>query len=676
MNLTAGLNPPQRKAVMHLDGPLLVLAGAGSGKTRVIIHRIARLLSTGVPPEAIAALTFTNRAAAEVRERIAKLLQNKRQASKVTIGTFHSLGLQILKREYERLGLPKGFVVYDSADQIGLMRELLRRVHLKNRRFDVKAVANRISLAKNGFVRPEDYDPDEDDEYDLITAEMYPRYQTALRACGAVDFDDLVTEVVHLLETDAEVQDYWQRAFQHMLVDEYQDTNRSQLRFVKQLCIRHGNLCVVGDDDQSIYSWRGADPTNILQFSKTFPGAEVVKLEQNYRSTQAILSVANAVIANNQDRYGKELWTQKPGGDVVSHAVAASGQEEAKFVARRIFEMHEQDQRRYRDFAVLYRSNKQSQALEEELRSQRIPYVMYGGQQFYERKEVKDVIAYLRLALNARDEIALRRIVNYPARGIGPTTIQSLANWAKTRKVSLWQAVRDVERAPGSIRPGIRASIAKFVETIQSLQSSIRAAPAVSACRTLMNNIRLYDDLRASSPSIPAAQRRMDNIAALLRSLERFQKETPDPRALLEYLRQLSLASKDEEVETGDRVTLTTLHSAKGLEFPIVFLVGMEEEILPHARTLAPHSTDVNDPDHAATLAEERRLAYVGMTRAKEMLTMTRAHARFRHGKHRPRVPSRFLLEIPEDLIELRDLASEAQQPVNTEELRDFFRSF
>ena len=432
----------------------------------------------------------------------------------------------------------------------------------------------------------------------------------------------------------------------------------------------------MGDDDQSIYSWRGADPTNILRFSKIFPGAKIVKLEQNYRSTQSILSVANAVIANNTDRYGKKLWTQNSEGVLVTHAVAPSDEEEARFVVRKIVELHAQESRSYRDFSVLYRSNKQSQILEEELRREHVPYVMYGGQQFYERKEVKDIIAYLRIALNDRDEIALRRIVNYPARGIGPTTVQALVSWSRARRVTLWRCLCEVDEAPTKMRAHTIRSIRAFVDILERLRKALHTGSASAAIRALMEDIHLLEDFRSGSPSLRAAQRRADNVQSLLNSMERFQQQNYGTKALTEYLRQLSLSNKEEEQVTGDRVTLTTLHSAKGLEFPIVFLVGMEEEIIPHARTLAPHSTDVDDPDHAATIAEERRLAYVGITRAKEKLVLSRSEARIQRGKLKRRTPSRFLLEIPEDLLCQRDLSAEAMQPVEPEELRQFFQSF
>ncbi|HUH03400.1 MAG TPA: UvrD-helicase domain-containing protein [Kofleriaceae bacterium] len=672
------LNPPQREAVTHGAGPLLVLAGAGSGKTRVITHRIAHLVCGGLPARSIAALTFTNKAAGEMRERVAALLPSARDASDLTMGTFHSLGLQLLQLERKALGFPRGFVIYDAADQLGCVREILRRVDAGGRRFDVKAILSRISLAKNAFLSPEEYAASEGDEYDEIAAEVYPRYQRALRAYAAVDFDDLITEPVRLLDTNDEVRERWQSKFRHVLVDEFQDTNRAQMLLVGHLVAQHRNLCVVGDDDQSIYSWRGADPTNILRFDQLYPGALVVKLEQNYRSTPTILAAANAVIANNIARHGKTLWSARSDGPRIVHAVAPDVSEEAKFVAREILRVREEAGRKFGDFAVLYRSNIQTRILEEELRTHHVPYAMFGGQQFYERKEVKDLIAYLRLALNSRDEIALRRVINYPARGIGSTTVQRLVSRAEATHAPMWGALAEVH-GMDDVRPATRDAVASFAALVRDLGETLaNGAGVVAATRRLMERIDLIGDLRAASPTATAAQRRIDNVEMLLASLERHEARKPGADSLLEYLRQLSLSVSDEAVDEDarDKVTLTTLHGAKGLEFPVVFFIGLEEELIPHARTLNPNATDLSDPEHATDVSEERRLAYVGITRAQDRLYLTRTALRNRHGRLAPRTPSRFLLEIPEDLLEERDIAEELQQPVATDEVANFFASF
>jgi len=421
------LNPPQREAAGHGGGPILVLAGAGSGKTRVITFRIAHLLAQGIPARAICAVTFTNKAAEEMRERIAKLLGDHKLASELTIGTFHALGLQILRSERKALGYPRGFTIYDQSDQMGAIREAMRHIHDGDRRYDMKAIQTRISLAKNAFIAPDEYEGNPADEYDAMTQHVYPKYQESLRACAAFDFDDLIVEPVRLFQRDAEAKSRWADRFHYVMVDEFQDTNKAQIRMVRSLIETHGNLCVVGDDDQSIYSWRGADPSNILQFDRGFPGAKIVKLEQNYRSTKTVLAAANAVIGNNKDRHGKTLWSDLPEGELITHAVAATAEDEAKWVAQEIRRIVKEG-RRWSDIAILYRSNIQSKLLEEELRTAEVPYVMFGGQQFFERKEVKDVIAYMRVALNPKDEIGLHRIINYPARRMGATTVDNLAH--------------------------------------------------------------------------------------------------------------------------------------------------------------------------------------------------------------------------------------------------------
>ncbi len=718
------LNAPQREAAGHGGGPLLVLAGAGSGKTRVITFRIAHLLANGIPPQAICAVTFTNKAAEEMRERVQGLVRDKATSYKLTIGTFHALGLQILKAERKALGMPRGFTVYDQSDQMGALREALR--HVKDmgrdgeRRFDVKSVLSRISLAKNAFIDAEEYEGNPADEYDAITAQVYPKYQEMLRACAAFDFDDLIVEPVRLFKRDAEVGRRWAEKFRYVMVDEFQDTNKAQLELVKQLVIDHQNLTVVGDDDQSIYSWRGADPTNILRFDELFPGAKIVKLEQNYRSTTNILAAANEVIANNKQRHGKKLWSQIPAGAPIVHAVALTPEDEARWIGAQIHELRK-DGFRWQDIAVLYRSNIQSKILEEELRQASIPYVMYGGQQFFERKEVKDLIAYLRVAMNPRDELALRRIINYPARGIGATSVDKLVTAAQAKHATLWDALRsavtgtaslpgmgvamlaDEERAPqqvevaAELRGATRNGIIELVHVVSELASSItETSDAVTATRTLIEDIRLYDDLKMASGSMSAAQRRIDNVEGLLNSLGRFtEKHKANPaaaggepgvayrEALAEYLRMLSLESKDEDKEQGtDRVVLATLHGAKGLEFPACFLIGLEEELLPHIRTLQPQSTDVMakpngevDVDHATDISEERRLCYVGITRAQRKLFLTRACTRVSRGRSVPRTPSRFLLEIPDELLEVLDIAEEQRKVVPTSEVASFFAS-
>ncbi|HTR53138.1 MAG TPA: UvrD-helicase domain-containing protein [Kofleriaceae bacterium] len=664
------LNPPQREAASHGSGPMLVLAGAGSGKTRVITFRIAHLLAQGVSPRAICAVTFTNKAAEEMRERIGHLLRDRHLARELSIGTFHALGLHVLRSERKALGLPRGFAIYDQADSIGAVREAMRTIHDGDRRYDAKAVATRISLAKNAFVSPDEFAGNPADDYDEITAHVYPKYQDTLRACAAFDFDDLIVEPVRLWQRDPEVGRRWAERFEYVMVDEFQDTNRAQLEMVRHLVSPHQNLVVVGDDDQSIYSWRGADPTNILRFAELFAGAKVVKLEQNYRSTKTILAAANQVIAHNTKRHGKTLWSNVGEGDAITHAVAATAEDEAKWIAREIRRLRD-DGRPWSDVAVLYRSNLQAKVLEEELRAAEVPYVMYGGQQFFERKEVKDVIAYLRVALNPRDELALRRVLNYPARGIGATTVEKLVAAAHAKHATLWDALAQVDAHGGA-----RAGIDSFRNAVSRLGAGIDSGmDVVAATRGLIDDVALYDDLRAASPSLSAAQRRIDNVENLLGSLARFAERGNGRDGLAEYLRLLTLETSDKKEASGERVILTTLHGAKGLEFPVVFLIGLEEELLPHARTLNPQVSDVADPDHATDISEERRLCYVGITRAQRKLYLTRACTRVTRGRSVQRTPSRFLLEIPDELLEVRDLGEEARQKVPADEVRSFFAS-
>ncbi len=667
------LNPPQREAAGHGAGPLLILAGAGSGKTRVITFRIAYLLDQGVPPEAICAVTFTNKAAEEMRERVGHLVNNRSVASKLTIGTFHALGLQVLRTERKALGVPRGFVIYDGSDQMGLIREAMRSIHDGERRLDAKAILARISLAKNAFIGPDEFKGNPADDYDAMTVHVYPKYQEQLRSCAAFDFDDLIVEPVRLWEKDAEARERWSSKFQYVMVDEFQDTNRAQLRMVQALIQKHNNLVVVGDDDQSIYSWRGADPSNILGFDKLFPTAKIVKLEQNYRSTKSILAAANTVIANNKDRHGKTLWSQLGDGELITHAVASTAEAEAQWVAREIVTLVKAG-RRWSDIAILYRSNIQSKLLEEELRTHEVPYVMYGGQQFYERKEVKDILAYLRIAVSPRDELALRRVINYPTRGVGAQSIDKLVATAHGSGATMWDALETTE-VTGPARTGIE----KFKTAVERLRHGIENGHnLVDATKSLIEDIGLYDDLRAASPSLSAAQRRIDNVQGLLNSLQRWMDKGKGMDKLAEYLRHMSLdSSNDDKKDTeGEKVVLTTLHGAKGLEFPVCFMIGLEEELLPHARTLNPQATDVMDADHATDVSEERRLCYVGITRAQRKLYLTRATTRVSRGRIMPRTPSRFLLEIPDELLEIRDLGEEARQKVPTEEVANFFANF
>jgi DNA helicase-2/ATP-dependent DNA helicase PcrA len=673
------LNPAQREAVEHFAGPMLVLAGAGSGKTRVITHRIARLIERGIPAKQIVALTFTNKAAAEMRERIGKTLGtgSAEVAKQLTISTFHSFGLGVLTRERANLGGGGPFTIYDQGDQLGCIKEILSRIDY-GKRFDASVVLSRISNAKNAFLSPEELPEREGDDYDGITKVAYPRYQEALRGYHAYDFDDLVCEVARLWRARPDVLARWQEKHPFLLVDEYQDTNRAQLEVLRLLAGERKNLCVVGDDDQAIYGWRGADVRNILDFDEQF-GAKVVKLEQNYRSVKPVLDVANAVIDRRQDaKHKKVLFTDKLGGAKVQSVIAASPEAEAQWVALEVRKALREEGVPLREVAILYRSNGQAKALEEALREHEVPHRVVGGQQFFERKEVKDVLAYLKLSLNRADEISLRRIMNYPPRGIGATSVDKLGQIALARGWSLWQAIERVDaidEVSGPAREGCKALEKVIAETRRALLAE-RVKPS-EAARALCERIGLRKEIEATSPSMSAASRRWANVDGMFglfarRELREQAKGKDATDGFANFLHALTLDFGDGQKEDENLVTLSTLHGAKGLEFKVVFLVGCEEGFLPHARTIDARATDVipTAGDHvSADIEEERRLFYVGVTRARERLTLSRAKARMMRGKPMPRTASRFLLEVPQELIEEREVAPE--QAMTTAQLAE-----
>ena len=648
---------------------MLVLAGAGSGKTRVITHRVSRLIQRGVSAKAITALTFTNTAAAEMRERIAKTVGDARVAKQLTISTFHSFGLGVLTKERASLGTGGAFTIFDQGDSLGCVKELLSRIDY-GKRFDASEIASRISNAKNAFQAPEELPEREGDDYDAITKIVYPRYQSALQAFGAYDFDDLVCEVARVWRARPDVLARWQEKCPFLLVDEYQDTNRAQLEVLRLLAGDTKNLCVVGDDDQSIYGWRGADVRNILDFDEHFPGAKIVKLEQNYRSVKPVLDVANAVISRRTDaKHRKVLFTDRSGGDKVQVRIAASPESEAQWVAIEIARTLREDNVPAREVAVLYRSNGQAKALEEALREHTVPHRVVGGQQFFDRKEVKDLLAYLKLALNRSDEISLRRILNYPPRGIGDTSVHKLAQIALARGWTLWQAIErvdSIDAVSGPARDGCKALESVIAETRRQLLVQ-RVKPS-EAARSLCERIGLRRELDATSPSPAASGRRFANVESMLalfarREVRELAKSSDPNDSFASFLHALSLdfGSDDEEKEENV-VTLSTLHGSKGLEFDVVFLVGCEEGLLPHARTIDARMTDVvpASGDHVSSdIEEERRLFYVGVTRARKRLTLSRAKARVVRGKPSPRTPSRFLLEIPAELVEELEVAPE-----------------
>jgi len=623
----SSLNPAQRDAVTHEGGALLVLAGAGSGKTRVIAHRIAWLVrERGVEPTGIVAVTFTNKAAREMRSRVEALLGT---GAGPWIGTFHGLGLRMLRRNAELAGLPREFVVYDSDDQAALVRRLLREHDVDDQAPSARSFLGRISRAKNAMETPEAFAARAFSPDAKLVAQIYAGYQAGLERAGAIDFDDILLKSLPLAERYAPHT-------HHLLVDEYQDTNRPQYLMAKSLSSVHGNVSVVGDEDQSIYRFRGAEIRNILDFERDHPGAAVVKLEQNYRSTGTILEAASSVIANNAARKGKVLWTENPRGGRIEVHHALDDRGEAAWVARRAQE--EGRRRPLEDVAVLYRTNAQSRTLEEQFRRERIPYSLVGAQQFYERKEVKDVLAYLRLALNPGDDVSFRRIVNVPTRGLGDTTIDAVVARARADGTALLSAARKLA-ASRELQARATKALETFLEIMDTLATRAAAEPAAIVIEGILDAVAYEAYLEKSYPGEGAD--RMDNVRALVSAAVEYEREAETP-SLLGFLDRSALVSEADQVGSRPGVTLMTIHLAKGLEFPVVILPGMEENVFPHSR-----SKDIPDE-----LEEERRLCYVAITRARERLLLSRAMTRLQAGVPMTNMPSRFLQEIPESLVD------------------------
>ncbi len=632
------LNPPQREAVLHGDGPLLVLAGAGSGKTRVIANRIARLVERGVPPAAILAMTFTNKAAFEMRERVAVLLGTKR-AREAVIGTFHAFGLSLVRAHARRLGLPARPAIADTSDQIQLVKRALRDRRIDDRAFDVYRVLSLISRAKGEGRAPEPKPEGQGDDYDLAAHAAFERYQRSLRAMGLVDFDDLIALPTQLLAEDASLRGELQARHRHLLVDEYQDTSAGQLAFLKLLAGESRNVCAVGDDDQSIYGWRGAVLQNLLAFDRHFPGAREIRLTQNYRSSGSILACANAVIALNPARKPKELWTDRGNGEPVTVASLPGEDEEAAFVVERIRELHGRG-RKLDEIAVLFRTNAQSRPFEERLRAEGLPYDVVGGPAFFDRKDVRDFLAYLKLVANPDDEVSFLRIANVPARGLGDATLEKLQAIAVARGHSVPQVAREAAAELGTAG----ARVAAFVTLLEELRASFVGKPLGAAARELLEKTGLGRQKGDEPP-------RLDLFESVCRSLDGHQ-QAGKKATLSTWLARLALDGRSEEAAPGEggRVVLMTLHAAKGLEFPVVFLVGLEEDLLPHGGMKG----------QPRDLEEERRLCYVGITRAREQLFVTRAAARLKRGQSAPRTPSRFLDALPEGHLRRVDLAAQA----------------
>ncbi len=633
------LNPRQRDAVRHIDGPLLVLAGAGSGKTRVITRKIAYLIEQcQIDPGHITAVTFTNKAAREMRARVGALLKNA-DTKGLSISTFHTLGLNILRREHQLLGYKPGISIYDAQDSETLLRELLRKAHGDDEDTTASAL-RRISNWKNDLVSPEQAASQAKNELEVRLARLYTDYQRTLKAYNAVDFDDLILQPVRLLQEHPQARERWQNRIRHLLVDEYQDTNTSQYELVRRLVGVHGAFTVVGDDDQSIYAWRGARPENLARLQEDFPRLKVIKLEQNYRSTGRILRSANRLISNNPHVFEKKLWSELGPGDPLRILECRDDEQEAQRVVSEILHHRFSHGTRYRDYAILYRGNHQARLFEKMLREHAIPYFLSGGTSFFAKPEIKDLMAYLRLLANPDDDNAFLRIVNVPRREIGPSTLEKLTAYATQRGVGLLQACSEFG-LEALLSTRARDRLGEFQHWINGFIRRTQCDNPVTLVRDLVRDMGYEDWLYETSSSDRAAERRMDNINDLIQWLEALNKGELQEKTLAEMVSHLTLmdmVERQDEEEGGDQVHLMTLHSAKGLEFPHVFLVGMEEELLPHRTSIEEDNIE-----------EERRLAYVGITRAQRSLCITLAACRKRHGEILRCEPSRFLQELPEE---------------------------
>jgi DNA helicase-2/ATP-dependent DNA helicase PcrA len=644
MNLLSHLNPPQKEAVLHAEGPLLILAGAGSGKTRVITNRIAYLIrERGVRPWNIMAVTFTNKAAREMAERVDRLLGG---GDLPLISTFHAACGRILRRDIHHLGFLPSFAIYDDRDSERLLKDVIAEMDLDEKRFAVKAVSGRIDDFKNRGLFPEEIGPvPPGDVYTRKVIEIYAAYQERLKKCNALDFGDMMIQTVRLLSRFPEVCSFYRERFQWLLVDEYQDTNPVQYRLIRLLAGERKNLCVVGDDDQSIYSWRGADIRNILEFEKDYPAVTIIRLEQNYRSTATILTAAGEVVKQNFGRKGKKLWTENPQGEPIRYERVESDREEARFVSSEIMRLRN-SRVPLEEMAVFYRTNAQSRLIEEALVGSALPYHIVGGVRFYSRLEVKDILAYLRVLDNPADEVSLKRIINVPARGIGTTTVDKISLRAFQQRGSFYEALQDASR-DGLLAAGARSKVAAFTGLLERFREAAADSNLADLTRSIMVESGYLDRLKNSRDEDDAE--RLENLEQLLAAIEEFSDKNPEA-GLSEFLEQVSLVSDLEQGEVGKpSVTLMTLHAAKGLEFKAVFMIGMEERLFPHVRSL----------DDLDGMEEERRLCYVGMTRARERLYLLNARRRYLFGQEQCNPPSRFLKDIPAELLE--DGAGERQ---------------
>lgn len=641
MNFLEGLNPQQREAVSLTEGPLLILAGAGSGKTRVITHRIAHIITARhVPPSAVLAVTFTNKAADEMRGRVASFLSGYELSSNPNISTFHSFCVRMLRRDGDPLaqirpGFNRQFTIYDEDEQLALIKSVFKQLGLDEQSMKYRAALSRISQAKNQKETPEDFYKNATDPNASKLAVIFEKYEAGLRQANALDFDDLLLEAVRLLYHDDATRNAYNRRLNYIMIDEYQDTNRSQYELMRLLSRQHDNVCVVGDEDQSIYSWRGADIRNILDFERDFPKARTIRLEQNYRSTKTILEGAGAVVANNKQRKGKNLWTNSDAGDMLGYYAGFDAENEALFIAdtiERVLAQHPD----YR-VAVLYRTNFQSRQIEEALRRYGRKYAIVGGFSFYQRAEIRDTIAYLKAALSTQDSVSLLRIINTPARGIGKTTIEQVDLYARQKNTTIWEAIgKLIEEHQFPTRA--QAAMVAFRDMMQELSNAVAAQPLNEALKFILNRTGYSRVLEQEKT--PEADTRLENLNELINA---GAESAERGESVAEFLDHASLVSDADSVDERAQVNLLTLHNAKGLEFPVVFLTGMEEGLFPHMRSIASETA----------LEEERRLCYVGMTRAEKRLILTwaRYRRRFGGGEQERSIPSRFLGEIPEHLI-------------------------
>lgn len=649
--LLNGMNPRQKEAVLHTDGPLLLMAGAGSGKTRVLTHRIAYLIEEKeVNPWNILAITFTNKAAKEMKERVNAILASG--GEDVWVSTFHSMCVRILRRDVDFIGYNRNFTIIDSSEQLTLMKRILKELNIDPKKYDPRSILGTISQAKNSLQTPQDFAKMQGSYYEEIVAKCYAAYQKELQYNQCMDFDDLIMNTIRLFEEHPDSLTYYQNKFHYIHVDEYQDTNHAQYTLVNLLAGRFRNLCVVGDADQSIYGWRGADMQNILDFEKDYPDAAVILLEQNYRSTKNILNAANQVIENNSNRKPKNLWTENKEGNKITYYRADNERDETRFIVDRMQEEIRSNHRNYGDFAILYRTNTQSRAMEETLLKANIPYKMVGGHKFYDRKEIKDILAYLNVLANPQDSISFERIVNSPKRGIGPGSIEKLRSFASLHEWPLLEAAQNVELANIGGKAG--QQLGSFGEMIQEVTQMIPYLTVTELTKEVLDRSGYLEDLKIQNTL--EAQARIENLEEFLTVTQEFDKQfeqqneedadAPEEK-LTVFLNDLALVSDiDNLEEDASQVTLMTLHAAKGLEFPVVFLIGLEEGVFPLSRALMEESE----------LEEERRLAYVGITRAEEALYLTNAFSRTLYGRTQYNRPSRFVEEIDQELLEIEGM--------------------